>query len=286
MNYRKKINYEVIQFPEGFEDEDRGLTECCKAFLVLADTADAEDYKNDITGVWIKKSELADVVTFTIEKCGDSTSLTNLGTDGVYPQDDLMVGFMYDWRQYLTAHGAGTYKISVSFTISGVTGGYTIGMYKLMPYSIENASTTVRIKTEFNSYYERKRADFSNSNFVDTLRFKGFFGDEQPNTEINNLVDKGKTVIKTTREDLNSYDLTSGLTTYCVATRFKFHMLNEDGCYITDHNPFNFSYQIFNLPVVLTEAPNYDYKRGSRKAVITAKFGDRKQNDKSFYNIQ
>lgn len=286
MNYRKKIDVPVINFPEGVQDEDRGLTGCCDAFMVLADIGDPDSVKNDVTGVWLKPSDPSDIVTFSIEKCGESGVLTQLGDVGIFPQDPLIVGFIYDWRQYLSTYGAGTYKISVNFTIAGITNGYTIGMYNLMPYSIMNAASTVRVLTTFNSYYEKGKADFSNSNFKDTIRFKGFFGDVQSNDEINNLVDKGKKVVKTTRENLNSYELKTGVITYCIEQKLRFHFLNEDGVFITDHNAFNFSYQYWDHPVVLTEPQSMEYLRGSRKGILTAVFGDRTMNDKSFYNIQ
>ena len=38
--------------------------------------------------------------------------------------------------------------------------------------------------------------DYTNSNHKDSIRFNGFFGNRTPNTEINNLITKGRKVEK------------------------------------------------------------------------------------------
>ena len=261
MDYRFKEDISVIKFPEGFTEENRGLKECCTcSFTVMADLSDSTSYKNDIELVSIKKGTVSDAVSFSIEDCSGNI-LANLGVDAVYPQDNLAVGFMYSWRDYLSTYGIGKYIIKVNFTIAGISGGYTWGIYDLKPFSITNAKGSVRIKSAFNSYSLKEDIDYSGSNCISTLRFRGFFGDRQPKTEINQLIDKGRYVVKTTRENLNTYELKSDPLSECFTKRIiDQHLLNEDGCYISDHNASNHSYQYYDTPVVLQETAEIEYR--------------------------
>jgi len=286
MNYRNKICYDIIRFPIGFDEEDRGLEVCCLPLLKLASTL-TDGYKNDITGVAIKKSGASDLVEFKIYKCGDAVALPNLGDIGTYPQDDLVVGFIYDWRQYLSAYGPGLYTISIEFNISGIVGGYDYGQYDLKAYSIATAKGTVRVWSEPNSYYQKELIDYTNSNHKDSIRFNGFFGNRTPNTEINNLITRGRTVEKVTRENLNQYTLKSDVIDIRITRRLlDFHFLNEDKLLLSDHNESNHDYLLFDVPVSVEETPEIEYIERSRLAWLTATFGDRRKLSKSYYNLK
>jgi hypothetical protein len=289
MNYRHKICFDIITFPEGFDEENRlGCKElCCEPLLKLASSTDNDSYKNDVTGIAIKKSDPSDLVEFIVTKCGVPTPLDNLGEVGIYPQDINAFGFMFDWKQYLLTYGVGVYTISVQFTISGVTGGYDYGQYELKEYSIYNAKNTVRVWSEPSTYSQKELIDYTNSNHKDSIRFNGFFGNRQPKTEINNLITKGRRVEKVTRENLNEYELRTDPVEIKVTRRLiDFHFLNEDKLFITDHNSSNHDYRLFDVPVVLNESSEVEYIDRSRWAKVTALFGDRKKLDKSFYNVQ
>lgn len=284
MDYRYKECVNVITLPSGFEEEDRGVKGCCTPCVVLASLTDSESWKNDVLGVVVKLSQISDSVTFSMEDC-EGNILTNLGEVGIYPNDSLANGFIYDWRQVLATYGAGKYKVNVEYSVSGVTGSFIWGMYELKNYSIESAKGTVRIWSEFDSYFQPTNIDFSNSNHKDSVRFKGFFGNREPKTDIVNLITKGRKVEKATRENLNTYTLFSDPVTICVTRRvLDFHLLSEDKCLITDHNRFNHDYLIQDKPVVLEDAPDVEYINLDRRVKLTIKFGDRTKNQKSFYN--
>lgn len=287
MNYRYKTDHLVIKFPEGYAEEDRLKCKryCCTPELRLASETETEEWKNDITGVFIKRSQPGDLVEFKIEKCdvGDLTPL--LGDVVDFPQDDLAIGFIFKWKEYLAAYGPGRYKITVEFTISGVTGGFDWGQYDLKPYSIENASGTVRVYSEWKTKYQDLDVDFSNSNFKDSIRFNGFFGNREPRTEINNLITKGRKVEKVTRENLNFYTLRTDPVPECITRQLiDLHLLNEDTLLISDHNASNHSYQYYNRPVVLEETAEVEYIERNRWAKVTVKLGDRQKTKKTYYN--
>tara|TARA_R110000765_G_scaffold78730_1_gene154911 strand:- start:1 stop:870 length:870 start_codon:yes stop_codon:yes gene_type:complete len=289
MNYRNKTCFQVIRFPNGFSEENRlgCKSTCCEPILVLASELDSDNYKNDVTGVAIKKSEPTDTVTLKIFKCGTVAELTNLGTLGIYPQDDLVEGFMFNWKEYLLTYGVGKYTIKVEFNISGIAGGYDYGEFDLKPFNIVSASGTVRVWSEPNSYYQKELIDFTNSNHKDSIRFNGFFGNREPNMEVNNLITKGREVQKVTRENLNQYKLKSDVLEIDVTRRLlDFHFLNEDRLLISDHNASNHNYLLFDVPVAVDETPEIEYIDRSRLAWVNATFGDRRKLDKSYYNVQ
>lgn len=287
MNYRNKVCVKIIRFPAGFVEESRGLKVCCDRELVLASQTSNDTWENDKKMPYVKVSDVSDTVTFIIEKCGEALPLPNLGEFLTTPQDDLARGFIYDWKQYLLAYGPGKYDIKIEFTISGVTGGYTYGQYNLKNYSITNARHTSRVRSKFNSKYQKLDIDFTNSNGEDTVRFFGFFGLRQPKTEINNLLLTSRASEKVTRENLNTWTLqTDPLDINITRQLLDFHFLVEDECFISDHNRHNHDYLLFDKAVVLEETPEVDYMERNRKAKITATFGDRKKVDKSYYNVQ
>jgi hypothetical protein len=288
MDYRSKIDFNVIKFPEGFDEENRlGCKEyCCTPLLKLADESENDSYKNDITGVVIKRSDLSDVVDFEIKDC-EGNVLDNLGFEPTYPQDNLAIGFVFEWQQYLQTYGAGKYTISIVFTIAGVQGGFDYGNYELKPYSITNASKTVRVWSEPRSFNELENIDFTDSNHKDSIRFNGIFGERQPKTEINNLITKGRKVEKVTRENVNEYTLKTDPIDIKITRRLiDFHFLNEDKLLLTDHNPYNHNYLLFDVPVVVEEMDDVEYIEYHRFAKMTVKFGDRKKISKTYYNVE
>lgn len=285
MDYRYKESFSVVKLPTLFTDEIRGKCQPCSTCnqSVLADLSSSDSYKNDVKGVFLKVGLLSDTVNFTIEKNG--VVLNNLGIDGVFPEDNLVHGFIYEWKQYLSTYGVGCYIIKCNFTISGVDGDYVIGIFDLLKYTIENASRTVRVLSKFSSYSLNNEVDFTNSNFKDSIRFNGFFGNRTPNTEINNLIDKGRKVNKVTRENLNIYELRTDPINECKTKQLlDFHFLHEDEIFISDHNRTNHSYNYFDVPLILNETPEIKYVDGSREASITALFGEKVLNKKSYYN--
>lgn len=294
INYRKKNHYDIITFPQDLTEEDRLKCKkpCCKGFLALASSSSTDDWKNDHFGFALKRSNISDIVTFTIEKCGTGV-VPNLGLTPTFPEDPLAIGFVWDWRQHLIANGIGKYKVSVSFTISGVSNSFDIATFELKEYSIDAARGTVRLKTKFNSKYQKLNIDFTNSDYFDTIRLNGFFGNREPNTEINELITKGRVSEKVTRENLNEYTLRTdpigiGYTRRLIGDArgsiSTVHLLAGDSIEITDHNASNHDYFIQNLQVVPMDEPDIEYIDRSRHAKMTVKFGDRKKLDKSYYN--
>jgi hypothetical protein len=284
LNYRKKEDFNVVKLPSGLQPEDRGLIECCCAYDVYADLTSNDSWKNDVKGVYLKRSTSGDTATFKIKDCNNNI-LTNYGTVLSFPNDPLTKGFVYNWKQYLQTYGAGVYTISVDYTISGITGTLVFGAFNLQQYSLAKLNETVRLKSLFNSYSMEEDIDFTGSNFVDTVRSAGYFGLMQPNVEVNNLIDKGRKMVKTTREYLKSYELTCEPLTSCESPLILKHLLNEDGCFISDYNISNHSYLYNDFPVIVSGEINCEYPSNARLMRLKATFNDITKNKKSMYNV-
>jgi len=283
MDYRFKHTVPVIYFPEGDEEEDRGFEECCCVFQVLASTTDPDPAINDVRGVYTKKADISDVVSFEMTKVGTGV-IANYGDVGVFPNEPLGVGFIYDWRQVLDNEGPGRYQISISYTIAGVTGSAFKGCYDLQAFTQDRAEGTVRLLSYFNSYFLLDAFDFTGSNFNDSIRFPGFFGTRKPGTVLNQLIDVGRKDSKATRENLNEYAVVTDPIQSCISKRIlDFFFLNEDRTYISDHNNHNHVYYT-ELPVVPAGTPEPDYPKMSRLASFTLPYGDKDKLSKSMYN--
>lgn len=284
MDYRTKQTVNIVTFPEGFEEEDRGEKGCCTCKqLVLASSTTDDNDKNDVRGVYLKKSDPTDVASFEMYDA-NGIQITNYGIVPTFPFEINVVSFIYNWKEILQNEGEGCYTIKAVFTIAGIQGGYTVGVFELKEYSIYNARGTVRLFSKFNSYYQRGKVDFTDSQFVDSIRFNGYFGDRQPDTQIKNLIGKNRKVEKVTRENLNKYELRTDPISICETRRLvDFHLLNENQTLLTDHNKTNHDYLIFDKPMIVDESASFEYIEGSRLAKVSCILSDKDLLDKSYY---
>lgn len=280
---RHKETFPVAIIPAQTEPEERGFRSCCCEFIALASVTDSVSWKNDFRGCYIKKSSPGDSVTFEVTKC-ETGIVSNMGYSVTFPQDTLVEAFVFEWRQYLIATGAGKYSITANYTIGGISGSKDFGTYTLRPYSFITAAGTVRIRSVFDSYLLSERIDFTYSNFTDCVRFRGFIGDETPGAVINDHYDQNRTKNKSTREDIIKLQLKSDPLQICLTSRIvKFHLLNQDQMFVSDHNAFNHDKTILDRPVSITEYDQVPIQY-SDMAYVNATFGDKTVLQKSQFN--
>lgn len=259
-----------------------GIDVCCDPFLVLASITDGTRRYNDITLAAQKLYSDDDSATFTLVLNG--VDIAPLGLSMTFPKEEFISAFVVDWRQHLAATGAGCYQIRCDYVINGVSGSYIKGTYNLAPWSKEAAKGTVRILSIFNDFSRKLQIDFTNSGASDTFRFDGFFGNMQPNYEIENLTSTGFVKRKVENEDTKSYELQMYPTTSCYTSRLiDEHLLHANELYITDHTPHNHRQDYIDYPVILKKetTPAFEYTPGSNLAAVTATFEDKVQTDES-----
>ncbi len=274
--------YEVVKLPDTFVEQNRGLKDCCCSYYVLG-SPDQETWKKDQTSAWIKLSDLGDTHTFTLYKNGQPT--TYVCPNYSFVNEPNAFYTTIEWSDVLESDGVGCYTLKVEFVISGITGDFTWGKYDLKPYSIQNALKTARIKAIFNGYHEVDQIDFTASNVESTHRFFGYIGNRQPNTEIDNIIYDNREMKRVIRENLNDYEIITEPSDECIIRPMvELYLLSENQLFISDYNAHNHSYRYLDIPVIVSESAQIEYKDLSRKATLTCKVSDKFKLNRTYYN--
>lgn len=275
--------YNSIQLPVIFEEQNRGFFRCCEPVIVLGSN-DPETWKNDVNSAWIKISDPADSFNFILEL--DDVPVTNyVLTVNEFPNEDNAFYTTIFWNEVLNLEGPGCFTLKIKYNISGIIGEFVWGIYKLLPYSIYNALGTARIRVFLNLRQEIENINFTGANVEDSIRFRGFIGDSQPNMEIDNLIYQDRGVKTVVRENLRSFIITTDPSSEEIISKFvELYLLSENELFISDYNAHNHSYKILDLAQVVQESPEIDYlDRFQRKAVLTCVVADRKKDKRTFY---
>jgi hypothetical protein len=273
--------YNAIKLPEIFEEEDRGYFRCCCPFNVLASNT-GDSWKNDITSAWIKLSGPDDAAVCYLEKNGQPT--TYLTTQVAFPNEPNAFYWTINWKEVLASDGAGCYEVKMAYLISGIQQIFTWGVYHLEVFSIQAALNTARLRVKFNSHQEIEGINFTGSNVEDTIRFYGFIGYRQPNTEIDNIIYQNREMQKVIRENLNKYEVhTEPTCEEHIRKLTDLYLLSENEMYISDYNAHNHSYRYNDLPVILEESAEITYFDFSRSASLKCIVSDKFKNKRSFY---
>ena len=274
--------YEVVKLPDTFVEQNRGIKDCCCTYYVLG-SPDQETWKKDQTSAWIKLSGLGDTHTFTLYKNGQPT--TYVCPNYSFINEPNAFYTTVEWSDVLALDGVGCYTLKVEFVISGITGDFTWGKYDLKPYNIQNALKTARIKAIFNGYHEVDQIDFTASNVESTHRFFGYIGNRQPNTEIDNIIYDNREMKRVIRENLNDYEIITEPSDECIIRPMvELYLLSENQLFISDYNAHNHSYRYLDIPVIVSESAQIEYKDLSRKATLTCKVSDKFKSNRTYYN--
>lgn len=273
--------YDSIRLPEIFQEENRGLKDCCCKYKVLGD-ASGDSFKNDVTSAWIKLSDPSDTGTFLLKKDGIVATYTPTSNQFINEQNARYTTI--DWGAVLTSDGVGCYTIEIEYNISGVIGTIIWGTYLLEPYTIQNALNTARVKAIFNGYQEIEQINFSGSEIESTFRFCGYIGNRQPNTEIDNIIYQNREMKRVIRENLNSYEIVTDPVDECITRPLiDLFLLSENQLFISDYNAHNHSYRYQDIAVIVEESPSVEYYDFSRKAKLTCKVADKFKNKRTYY---
>jgi hypothetical protein len=279
---RTQFQFNAIKLPPIFREQNRGIKDCCCEQLVLAGGG-TETWQNDLTSAWIKLSDVADSCEFTLTKCGEPTIYAPTIVPFVNEPNAFYTTI--NWAEVIVSDGVGDYELTIGFNISGVTGAFSWGKYKLDYYTIANALKTARVRAIFNGYHEIEGINFTGSNVESTHRFYGFIGNRQPNTEIDNIIYNNREMRRVIREHLNDYEIITDPENECIILPLvDLYLLSENELFISDYNAHNHSYRYLDLPVIVSESPSYEYKTLSRKAVLTCKVSDKFKNKRTYYN--
>jgi hypothetical protein len=159
-----------------------------------------------------------------------------------------------------------------------------VGDFKLKPFTIQNAISTARIRAVFNGIQEADGIDFTGADVVSDMRFYGYIGNRQPNTEIDNIIYGNREMKRVIRENLYSYEIITDPLDECIIKPItEIYLLSENQLFISDYNVHNHSYRYNDLPVIVQESPEIEYKDFSRKASLKCKVSDKFKNKRTYY---
>ena len=278
---RMFFDYKSIKLPQVCPPQDRGFEECCCEELVLAKST-SNSWETDKTSAWIKLSDPADTVTFELYKDGVLTTYTP--TAIAFPNEPNAYYVTIEWIDVLNADGIGCYELKVVYDISGITGIISWGKYRLLPFTIQNAIATARIRANFDGYHEIEQIDFTGSGIESTYRFNGFIGNRQPNTEIDNIIYNNREMKRVIRENLNEFEILVDPSLKCVTKPLvDLYLLSENELYISDYNAHNHDYCINDLPVIVSSSPELTYYDFARKASLKCVVSDKFKNKRTYY---
>ena len=278
---RTAVSFNSIKLPETFTEENRGDKECCCKYMVLASDT-GESWKNDVTSAWLKVSDPSDTFSFKLYKNNQVTSYTPTAVQ--FPLDEEAYYSTIEWADVLNSDGVGCYELKIEYSISGITSELSWGIYDLKKYTVQNASKTARIKAIFNGYQEMSGINFTGSDVVSTLRFYGYIGNRQPNTEIDNIMYSNREMKRVIRENLNTYEIITDPVEECITRpMIEIFLLSENELFISDYNVHNHSYRYQDLPVIVSNSPDVTYYELSRKASVSCEVSDKFKNKRTYY---
>lgn len=269
--------------------KDEYETDCCECEpeKKLASSTSESLLQNDITGIAHKNQTPGDTCEFKIFKGG--VQLPNNGVDypNGFPHDPNVSAFIFNWKYYLLNHGQGCYKIEKHFTVSGLPFVEELGKYELFEYSAENAQGSVRVlyQNNFQTLWEDSTINYTDSGFEDSYRFRGMFGNWQPNvqSESNFSVLNENRVASIKSKD--TYILNHFHATECHIKRLHKIVMHATIWRMSDHNPSNTLQEKKIFECVLDPEAKEDitYNPGSRVTGIEIVLSKRQQNSVSLF---
>jgi len=272
----KNVHLDEIQFiqlPVTVDEQTKAGRCCdCDPEIVLADVLDDALIKNDFTSFAHKKQIATETCVFEISK--DGVLLPNLGVDypAGFPHEPDVVAFTFNWRQYLTAYGAGCYSISKITTPAGSPIEQHLRYFQLQAFSIANSEGTTRIlyQNNFVTQFEEEGVvstiNYADSGYQDCYRFRGMFGWWQPNVAVTNHYAANRTNRTANIISKEKYSLKMIHATQCMVERLHKITMHASVYQMSDHNDSNPQQKaiIINCILDAEATETIDYNAGSR----------------------
>lgn len=261
---------------------DKGFKECCYTQIVLADLTDINPYKNDYTGVYFKRPTPNSTVDFFLVDAANNDYALNDSTYGTFQdfggvQSDLSF-YIVEWRKVLNLLLEGTYHIRQDVSIAGVLISYTSNTFTLKEFTVERADKTARIDCVMNGILVDENVNFKGTNFKTSLRFRGFFGNNQPEAEQDNVFRRDYYTEQVSLNINNKYILQGHSLPECITSEIFSFIIKGNDIFCSDYNIVNHSYKYEVLPVELDNIDGIKYHQFSRNANFNLVFTDRYKN--------
>lgn len=270
------------QQPQTIVSED--LDECCYQSPVLASSTSNDEWKNDINSFLFKRNFSSETIVLTLQKNG-VTDLPIVNDDfGVYSDFGAFSdypnykGIKIEWQKVLLLEGPGTYRIKIeSNFLTGSQTSYSIP-FVLNEYTQDRADKTFRIQSVQNGYLRHIDFDFTNLNWVDGLRIRGFFGNRQAEYEQENVLYANRDSKQVRSELINKYVCQTMQIPDCITDQIIEYHNFANKLFFTDYNLNNHKKTYIQKEVVFDSMESIDYKDTSVFAPLQLNYKDFNQN--------
>lgn len=258
-------------------------TDCQYIEFAFADLADDAGYKNDSSSFLFDRAVASGTVDFELWKAGSKVADLNSNTYGAYydgfTEQPLYKGFVIDWRSVALGLGFGLYQVRANVSILGTAYTYESRLFRLIPYSDEDADGTVRVTgvQQGNIIGGLDYTSLIDGGWTESFRIEGIFGFKEPELIQDTYQNSDYTIRQIRDEIKRSYKLETKLMPAPVANWLTENASLANFIRVTDYNLQNT--EIFrDLEVKASgfdDVQNYVQKRRSKYVID---FVDRKPN--------
>jgi len=269
----------AIPIPQ-LEEDDRGYDVCCPCSLVLADTIDVDDYKNDFFGAHHFKQS-GESITWKLLKNGIEVSYAGIATVNDFGQLET---FTFNWQSVLNIHGEDIYSVTKTVSIGALSlYTQTYNQVKLKTFTWDLANGTTRVDSYFDNELTSLGYSFKDTGFKHSSRVRGSFSNEQLELVSENNYNSEFKSINNFKRIESTYDLEISGIRDCIWMDFPEFYLLASNLKVTDYNKKAYSYRYKSLPVTLDSFEESTYTGSTRQAVHKIKFKDNQLNKISKY---
>ena len=260
------------------------IDECCYQSPVLASTTSNDSIKNDINSFLFKRNFSSESITLTLQKNGttdlpivndDFGKLYDFGTFGDFPN---YKGIQIQWQKVLVLQGPGVYRLKIELNLlTGTTTKFSIP-FILDEYTEEKANGTFRIQSIQNGFLRHRDFDYSNLNWLDGLRVRGFFGNRQTEYEQEFVLYANRDSKQVRSELINSYVCQTMHIPDCITDNIiEYHNFANE-LFFTDYNFNNHKKTYIQQKVVFESMDSIEYKDTTSLAPLQLNYKDYNQN--------
>lgn len=263
---------------------DRGFKVCCYHNIVLASPTSGKCEQNDYNSFYYQRQLENDTVSFClVDEDNAETPITDSTYGDYYSFGDIeqnkdLAVIKIDWQKILLSLGEGCYKIKTKFTLVGIPYEVLSNTYTLKEFSINSADGTIRIDSIMSGNLVQQGVNFNGFEFCNSLRIKGFFGNQLPSYVQDNIVKRDFVSQQILSIQENQYTLQTEILPECITEElYCWHFLANQ-IFISDYNRPNHSYKYSCFPVELSNIDDVIHTIKDRGALVTASFSDRIKN--------
>ncbi len=243
-----------------------------------------EWWQNDVKSFLYKKVIATDTIEIKVFKDGVEVATITDDTYGIYypsfTEQTLYVGCLIEWVKLYNDFGIGIYTVEAHKTILGEEEIEYSHNFDVKLYSDLRANHTVRIETYQTGNILRSPFDYTNlitGGWYQSLRIDGYFGTNIPKLDIDNYMNSSYEVLQIRDKVINEWTLQSQLLPIFISKPLIYDYILANKILISDYNYFN--EDIYRrLQVYCKEITNKKEFSGSKNAIFTLKFSDKKED--------